>query len=799
MERKRSRPKPVGNKAVVFILLGVFASLAILIGGGVWAAWKFRVIQNRATEAELAAEREAERAEARAAFADPVPPTAEEEAEFGRFFERLQTALEGQNEFQLAGLINPERMAEELGRVGAFDKIPRGDRAGFRTGVVQGIRGSVGPALAKNELLRWNRTEIRRVRWSADRKEVAIIAVHRSVIAEAEMRLKMRWWLVRDAQYWRIYDLEDLDMGQRFSLTMRQMITPEFVNEMGTNPVRIQLATTAVREALAASVRKDVEEAERCLARCRGVKLPDPMAALREMVEGTVSLQRGDAPGALLHLEAAERLLPGMPVVKLLRAAALNSLSRFEEAMPLARGYVDELGPDATALSHLGYALERLQRPAEAADAYRTALDDDPDEVTCLHGLRRVLPVEKKAEIADRLARAKKPDVYFDELLNAARNEADDAGAKALLAWLRKAKPDDPRTATEELRDLVGAKKYAEAAAFLRKKLAAAKPEDKSQILNSYLFAMHGQKKGVEAYLAVPKEHAATAFLSLASVNEEELEGSDPEVVSPDEVQLKELIAAHRKADPTDPRLWFYEGTLLQAKREYEQAEKQFAEGMKRLKDRPEPDDTNDESGSTASFRYRRVDCLYSLKQGLKAYAEIGPAAATFRQLANRYDGDKDEAGLEALIAVHEKAVPKALEPTFWRAEVLYLKGQYREAAAGFQKYRGLANDKEPEWFRVTERILRSLIRANDAASARRAVIDLGDDNVWVVLRASVAAMGGNVAKVEQLMEEQSKTPGGLWSFYADEDFVRLIAGERFAEIRKKYPDPRPKTPAKVG
>ncbi|HEY3789628.1 MAG TPA: hypothetical protein VGL71_12280 [Urbifossiella sp.] len=799
MERERRRSKPAGsNRALILVLVGITFAFAVFIGGGAWLVWKVIKIRDEATQAELEAEREADKAEAAAAFAKPVPPSAEEQAEFQQFFNRLGSALGRRATGEVTLLFDADRMTARLARVGAFAKLPLGQKRGFRTGVSQGIRTSIGQNLTDNELLRWDRTEVRRVRWSEDRGEAVVIAIHHEGEGTDATRLKMRWWLVAQAGGgWKIYDFEDLDMGMRISVAIGSMATPETIDQLAANPDRFKAAVADLRLAMAELfLRKDAEEAEKALARCRLVKLPDLLAALRELVEGALLLQREDAVGALKRLETSDRLLPGMPVVKLLKAACFNRLERYEEALAEARGYIEELGLDPLALGQAGLALEALGRDEEARDSFRKGLDEDADDEGCLHGFRRTLPVERKSELAERVARCKKPTEQFDSLLREARNDGDDAAVKALLAWLRKTTPGDPRVRTEDLRELVRAKKFPEAAAALRKYLIAAKPDDRAVLRNAYLFAMIEAGKPVEAYTAIPDGHAVDAFRTIAFELEDSLEDGEEEDLSPAASQLRALLDVHRRREPADPWLCYFEGVWHQSLGEFEKAERQLAEGMKKLERRPKnADSESDRAGNLESFRSRRVACLYTLKQGLKALAEVGPAAATFRQLANRYDGDQDVAGLEALLAAYQRDFPSEPAVKFWLAELLFLKRQYDAAAAGFQNYRTVAGDKDPESYRVVDRWIRSLIRANNAAKARSAVAQIGVDKVAEPLRAAVAAMENNMVELRTLLAAHAKEPSGLWSFYWDEDFGRIFAQEKFAELRKQFPDTRPKQP----
>jgi tetratricopeptide (TPR) repeat protein len=736
------------------------------------------------------AEREADRAEARDVFTDPLPPSPDDAAAFLPLFDSFGQALGRGDGAAAVGFFDLDRMFDQLDRAGAFERIAKGkrptdrDRADFKRGATTAF----GRALTGNPFLRWTTTTIRRVRWSADRGEAVVIAVHRDDADDFPSDLKMRWWLVSTPTGWKIYDLEELDVGYRFSFTIGQLMTPEVL----ADPLRFKASGDALRAAMIAVKDGDPDGAEKAL---EGFTLPDPpapMAAVRALVEGMTRVLRGDYEGGLKFFDRAAALNPDMPVVHLSRALALARWGKFEDSLAEGRKYVAHLGPDPVVSFWEGYCLEGLGRDAEAADAYRRALDDAPAYHDALHGLRRVLPPDRKGELAERLTRMKKPMPAFDALLADARKDRDDAGAEALLGWLRKTHPDDQRAVLSDIRNLVRTGQFTAATFRVRSALAKAAAADREDILTAYLLAMLDADRPVEAYAGVPPAHARAAFRILASELEERFDEGKPDQPDPAVERLTQLVAAHRKQQPDDPWLGYYEGVVLQQGGKLAEAEAAFAAGQAKLNEQAGvPED--ERKAARESFRYRRVECLYGMKEGLRAYAEVGPPVDTFRQLAYRYMWDRDEPGLSALIAAHAKAVPDDPLLAYWRAEVRYLRAEYEEAADGFAAYLKTAREKDPERFAATEKQIRSLIRSDQPTSAKLALMKAGEDRVAVGLRAAVLAAAGDRPGLEDLLAARAKVPGGLHTLYNDPDFERLIADEKFATLRQMYPDPRAK------
>ena len=785
----------MGKKGIAALVIGAsLACAAGLIGFIllVKAVGERRAVRDAAAQAareaevqaQLAAERDGRRAETAAAFADPARPTPADVAEFAPVFAALGRALDGGDADAATRAFDPDRMMRELERIGAFDRLGPNMGAGFKAGVRQGMERTLGATLVANELARWTRTDIRHVRWAADRQEAAVIAVHRGDGPD-DMPLRIRWWLVRSGGGWKIYDYEDLHMGLSATRLVAAMATPEGIERVGRNPQGFQRAVAGLRDALVLLGKGDIDGGDAALAPARAVQLPPQVQAILEVAEGTILLARGDPAGGLARYDAADRLLPNMPVTALARANAYVQLGRHDDAIAAVRAYQKELGPDALSCALEGSALEGLGKGAEAAAAYRRALDETPDAADALDGLRRVLPADKKGELGDRLADARDPRKTYDELVDLAREDNDEAALDALLDGLLRLTPDDPRALGDDIRRRVKAEKFAVARGIMERGLKAKEHADRDSILNAYLFAMLGANKALDAYAAVPAAHAERAFRTLADDLEDDL--ADPEDGKPPEriKVLGELIAAHRKRVPADPWLWFYEGALLQHAKEYAKAAAAFAAGAAKL-----PPGKPDPESDTDRFRARRVVCLFKLKKGLDAYRDIGPPADTFRQLAYLYDMEKDFDGLDALIAAHrDRKVPDP-ERAYWQAHLLYRKGEYARAVPAFHKYLDESDEKAPSRWSARDEVVRCVLRTKPA-DAPRTLAGFGEDKVGLPLQAAVAAAAGDRAELERLLADSAKNGGKTW-FYSDEDFRKFFSAERYRDLRAKYPDPNP-------
>lgn len=774
-------------RAKLWLTLFAAAVSALVVAGGM-VVWKVADAARRHRHAEREAAiraqedalRDADRAAGRALLSRAVAPTPGDLAAFEPLFDSLGRALDQQNAAVAASHFDLDRMFEQIvGRTPTASDSADFHRVGRQT---------FGSALVGNPQLRWSRTSIRRIRWSADHSVAVVATVHRDDAASSRHDLKMRWWLASTSNGWKIYDLEEIDGGLRFSLSVAQLLAPD-----GTvDPLRFQKAVDVLHAAQFAVRAGDADAAEKALAHIDYPNPPPPFSALLAMIEGRVQVLRGDFAAALRDYDRAAHFNPDMPAIHLARTIALARWGKFADALEEAMESTEVLGSDPAVSYWEGYCLEGLGRTADAVKAYAAALDESPDSADALHGLRRMLPPERKGELAARLGKTRKPLLAFDSLLSAARKDRDDAAAEALLDWLLKNHPDDVRAVLADIRDKARTKQFNAATVRLRDALKTATGDDRKQILTAYLLAMLQAGVPVEAYAGVPLADALRAFRTLAAELEERMASDRPTDPGRAAGQLVQLIAAHRTQHPDDPWLWYYEGVLLEANGKLDEAQTAFAAGQAKLDVMPATD-ANERKWDREAFRSRRTSCLYELKQGLKAYAEVGPPHDTFRQLAYRYTGDRDVAGLAELVGAHANAFPDDPLLLYWRAEVLYLKMEYLDAAAGFAAYLKVAAKADAARHAAIDKQVRALLRAGRSDAAKLVLMEHPEARLAPGLWGAVLAATEDAMGLGSLMAAQARQHGGLSSLYGDPDFARHIADEKFAPLRAKYPDPRPK------
>jgi hypothetical protein len=499
-----------------------------------------------------------------------------------------------------------------------------------RLDFIRGMHLGIGPTLQKQApLIAWDHFEIRKIKVLPDNEAIVIVRHH----TENGVVLKMRWWVVRHDTTWKIFDLDNLDMGMRFTTTMASAF------EGGVaNVVNLKRGIDGLDQALMALGREDFDTADRKLQEVDNEKLPRPLDGLRWMAKSCVLLNQGLFKEGLAALEKAEGLHPDMPIADLLRGVAHNGLEQWAEALKHLEKYHDLLGDDAVLCLQLGTALHGLERSSDGAAMYRKSLDLDPKNVEAFIGLLYSLSAQdKRDDVPARFAKLENRRETFNQCAEACRETQDSVGLEQLALAMKKLDPDAPDLNYYLFLAKAWTGDADDAIRLFKAALAEQKDQQKrDNYATSFLQAMVKSGKGVEAYAAAPAPLEAFRYLAAELKRGYRLD------------DLATLVAAHAKKKPDDLLLPFYQGEVFAEQENYLMAEKEFSAGMARPPDRV----------ALEEFRSSRVLARYHTGKPLDAYKTIGPKDQTFEQLAFLLLEDKKFALLQKLIDLHGKTAP---------------------------------------------------------------------------------------------------------------------------------------------
>jgi predicted Zn-dependent protease len=672
------------------------------------------------------------RKDAKEAFLQQKPLNEDEIVrELKPFFKELGKAVVDKDGETAVSYFDVPRMFDEMAQ---HEMLPQKVLQG-RAEVIRGMHIGLSNQITKQGVLwEWNSFEIKHVKkLAAD--EAVVIVRHRTVDGRF---LKIRWWLTKSAGTWKVFDLQDLDMGLRSTAMMANIINAGLDDLQAT-----ARNLRALIEAMKAAISQDLILAEKELQSIAGQKLPRSMEAMRWFVTASVRLQRGQNVEALQAADKAHSYQPDMPALNLMKAIAHNNLAQWDKALDCLEKYRALLGEDPEVCYEMGEALRGLGRFPESAAAYRKALDEEPTHFNAFQALLRALaPLDRRDDLGARFAKLPRPHRCFDLLAAECKTTRDGGSLEQISHAMLKI---DPEFADAEF-CLALAKAWSmkseEAVALfesaLKKQKDAAKRQDYTQ---EFLPAVAQGGGAVKVYNLAPDPRAAFALLA-------------PELKKQYRTdELRKLVAAHAKKHPQDILLAFYRADVYVQDGKYQLADKAFTAAMANP-----PDES-----IVSQFASSRVIARYYSGKALSAYEEIGTKEDTFKQLASLCLTNENYPVLEALLAAHTKNGPDDVEILYWWFRLRIRQDRIKEATGLFDKALNKTN-ADGKRRQIISDFLYDMVDAGKPIQAYMAAPDskqafqlLGDDLLSL----------GRMEDVQQLVAAHTKRePDDVWLDY---------------------------------
>jgi predicted Zn-dependent protease len=761
----RDRGPADGSPRRGWLLLSAMLGGAVL-AAGVGALVVLALAGNRGAPSPTSPPARAEenqeerRQELREAFGGQKPPALEDvEQELKSLFEDLGAAYRASKGEAILAYYDLDRLADEIASTGA---IPLPD-ANAKRAFVQGARQGMAATLqAQSPAMQWTATEIRNIK-RLNNEEAVVIARHQG---PNEAPLKLRWWVIRRAGAWKVYDMEVLDMGIRISTT-----AASFAGRGGGDLAEIRQAIAALGEAAKAAQLGDLDTAEKKLKQAERAKLSNSLEAVRLLMVGVVQLDRGRPKEALETLDRAEKLSADMPMLGFLEGMALNRLGRWEEALKHLEAYRDLLGEDAVVCFQLGESLRGLRRFPEAAAAHRKSLDYNPKNVEAFLALLHSLGGnDNKDDVGMRFARLDDPRGRFIVLAQDCERRKFDALLEPIARSMRQLDPEFA-PASYYLALCKARAGQADQAAPLFQTALAKEPDERRQgeYAEGFLQAMASAGKFADAYEAAPDPAGAFRFLAGEAKKHYRTE------------ELKRLTAAHGKKRPDDALLPWYQAEVYVQEGRYPLAEKAFAAALAKA-----PDEE-----TLKSFRASRVLARHYAGRDLSAYREIGPQSETFFQLASLLFNEEKDGDLEALLEAHARNDPDGADAPLFRCRLNIRQDQTAEGIALFKEALAKAKTDEKR-DEIVGDVLPDFVGAGKAAEGYQAAPDA---KKAFLLAADQLMEEGRLEDLPRLVEaHRGRAPADPWlAYYQGEVFLEAKAWDKAVQVLKEGMKAAPK------
>lgn len=340
------------------------------------------------------------------AYAKDTPPdVAARDAEVRTYVESLVRKIREHPDSPLGDTFDAKGLIEELERGGFLAGVPERGRKAFASGVESGLaKRPLQELLGEPQA-----TTILRI--DGEGPDDRVVVLLRQVDDDGFVT-RSRWYLVKRSSGWRVYDTEDLGMGLRTS-TISGATAASLLGGARWDAPRVM---SGLRTAGAALVAGDVQQAADALDGLEDMPIPDALQAVVQVMLARIDVESSAPEAALERLERVDTLQRGLPLADLLRAEALNNLGRSAEALPVARRFIERFEAEPMGNIQLARALVGVGRSSEAVAPLLAALDDIPGHVTALALLAQVVPAEREAELAARLAKLADPANEYEAI-----------------------------------------------------------------------------------------------------------------------------------------------------------------------------------------------------------------------------------------------------------------------------------------------------------------------------------------------------------------------------------------------
>ena len=277
------------------------------------------------------------------------------------------------------GLFDGPRALEEMRALGVLDD--RSDAAYLH--MCDGFKSICGGLLVLDPDMRLRNPVIRRIETLGDPNEFLIYSIASD--SELKNQINFRWWVRRSESGWKIYDYQCLDgvilrSSRRFAFSVGQAGG----NLPGWCAQFNQFSqVTATRKRTEDQTRVDsIDLMERS-------GLPAEYKAVLTAVKALITY-KSDPAKAIVLFDRSLAQDPDNPGIFQYQALALARTGQFENAISAIKKHIDLMGDSAFVCAELGVCYEKLNRPIEAAEAFRRGLLCNPQSTDNRDGLSRV-------------------------------------------------------------------------------------------------------------------------------------------------------------------------------------------------------------------------------------------------------------------------------------------------------------------------------------------------------------------------------------------------------------------------
>jgi len=383
-------------------------------------------------------ETEVQRTESvKAAFVDSpaaggkvIDPSRPEHAELDAFFTKLGTAARKGDRKTYRECLSADAMIRHLEARGLVTFRTDRERASF----LKGAEGSLGNSMNN---MAFDRHVISRIEEIAPNQ---VMAFTRTFNNELQITIKMRWWLVKDAGAWRVYDLEELSQGTRASTMMGALVGGRTGKPEPWLAPFEQLAKS-MQDLSGDNMLEKFMELETHAEKVLKKSPPEEIEIIARHLLVSGRLTNGDAEGALEEIGKLEKMTNVTPGLHLEKAAAFVALEKPVEARAAIQAYVDILGWDSDVHEMMADAYISEGNKKDALDHALKGLADHKDALGCLASAAVASGAGGVGDLAKHFDATQDSEAAYETAIDYSLEVEDEAVAKALVGMLKAKHP----------------------------------------------------------------------------------------------------------------------------------------------------------------------------------------------------------------------------------------------------------------------------------------------------------------------------------------------------------------------
>jgi tetratricopeptide (TPR) repeat protein len=678
------------------------------------------------------------------------------------FFDTMRADIASGNYNKYAQHFNTTRMIAEASELAGIDQLSPAEHqllsASLEKIVAQGMRRHSALAHAPN-------FDVTRIEGLMDAHERL---VHVSAIDHLDRPLRQRWWLRKEKNIWRAFDIEDLDVPARMTAEIgAARPTPVLSDRLWVSSLDgLFDAIPDLREERFRDVRRHLEPLE-------SAGFPPVFETVRLVLlaRAAIGLREFEAAGALV--DRASAIDTSTPVLHALRATIRQAQGRSSEALREADAFIARVGDDAMMQNVRGRALLASRRFEEAAEAFRRGLENAPSSIALVTGLGLSLAGDDTLEIGPVFRSLPEPALAFEPLamawLDGRKFEAIEVMAKVMddMAVER------PLVAFYRAQVFGRRGELENAIAVLREALDQNPGEQRDLLKQTLRDALVLAGKPLEAYDNA--DDPAVAFRAIANTL----------VLQANPYALRDLIDQHAKAYPHDTWIDYYRGEMHLLVNCPDLAIPAFERGLTLAGLDEELAELFESAIARAMYREGLM---------MEAYERLGSTRRAARTLVRLCINDMNSKRLRTIVEAHHALHPNDRAVHLWYAQEAWFDQDYERVLEHLASVVTLTADDGQSIETYDELLVRSLVRLGryDEAmdAAEQATGREGDPYLEAVVHATAGRVGETVEIIERCVELGHRPK----SFYDDDDLGPIITGRAFAMLHRLYPSPYAET-----